>query len=403
MPMKKKLNFSTQTIFITYSNIKQNFEEEKIVNEIKRIYKKETIESIFLALEEEPDNKHIHLTLSTFKSKTYRYRDGKFNKLSKFLDNNNSYKHDHFRKKTGEDRPMVYHDKIFNVTYTRADFWKYEKIRYCWIDNLKYKKFFPKEKYEHKLSTLIKSCQEYDLEMLVKLENNYEQFIKNPTNINIRPFEYLGQKIANENMTEEDLRNIVDGTDKNYSLKMQLYTISNFDKLMKMIDVVEETKLIKLKEKLYLDGCKTYKEFQKEINIIFGKLKAGQILAIHDQVGHSGKTYWAKNEQFRKDTIYLTNSKTRDLSQAWNPKIHKRVIFNISRSEMMNFNYTCAELLSDGAIFSPKYISTAKVSLFRPKVIVLCNEPPANTYSEGRLEYYKLIDRKDLVESVLGS
>lgn len=97
-----------------------------------------------------------------------------------------------------------------------------------------------------------------------------------------------------------------------------------------------------------------------------------------DDVGGTGKSWFANFMVAKHDAIIFTNGRLADMALAYQRE--PVVVFDLSRTqaEKIDAIYMAMEQFKNGRIFSPKYHSATKV--FRtPHVVVFANYPPDET------------------------
>lgn len=173
-------------------------------------------------------------------------------------------------------------------------------------------------------------------------------------------------------LTVEELEDLIDDTET--PIKLYKEALKNFDVYEKMILKHDEIRAKRVRRKQYEEDVKTYRPFQSKLTEI---LDTQNDRNIHNHVddGCTGKNYWLDREAKRGDTLILQNAKTKNIAEAWDPRVHKRIIFDIPRGGAEFINSRAIESLKNGCIFSEKYRSKPKQSSFKPSIIVLTNEP----------------------------
>ena len=112
-----------------------------------------------------------------------------------------------------------------------------------------------------------------------------------------------------------------------------------------------------------------------------------------DPDGGAGKSWFIRKYLTENvDGQFFSLAKRDDIAHALD--VTKRVFFfNIPRDGMQYLQYGILESIKDRLVFSPKYNSGVKMLLYKPHVIVFCNEFP----DEGKLSQ----DRFDIREVTL--
>lgn len=185
------------------------------------------------------------------------------------------------------------------------------------------------------------------------------------------PADLLALKIRT-GLTVEELEDMID--DPETPIKLYKEALRNFDIYEKMILKHDEIRAKRARRKQYQDDVKTYRPFQKELTYRLDHQNDRNIHNHHDG-GCTGKNWWLDKEAKRRDTLILQNAKTKNIAEAWDPRVHKRIIFDIPRGGAEFINFRAIESLKNGCIFSEKYRSKPKQSSFKPAIVVLTNEP----------------------------
>jgi len=116
------------------------------------------------------------------------------------------------------------------------------------------------------------------------------------------------------------------------------------------------------------------REWQKELIAEIQKpADDRKVIWYHDDVGNSGKTWISKLMFVNHGAAYFTNSKTADITYAYQGE--PIVIFDFSRSNEESINYGVIETVKNGIMFSGKY--EARTKMFAcPHVIIMANFAP---------------------------
>lgn len=98
-----------------------------------------------------------------------------------------------------------------------------------------------------------------------------------------------------------------------------------------------------------------------------------KIVWYYDEIGNSGKTWVSKMLYVMHGAAYFCNSKSSDVSYAYEGQ--PIVVFDFSRSNEEVINYQILESIKNGMLFSSKYESRTKM-FEPPHVIVMANFRP---------------------------
>lgn len=111
------------------------------------------------------------------------------------------------------------------------------------------------------------------------------------------------------------------------------------------------------------------------------------IRIIHDEVGNSGKSWFCRFalQELPEEVQVLCSGKRDDVAHSVDPQ--KTIfLFDIPRSQMEFFQWSVAEMLKNGMVYSPKYNSQMKYLNRKCHVVVFCNEVPETIpLSEDRI------------------
>lgn len=120
-----------------------------------------------------------------------------------------------------------------------------------------------------------------------------------------------------------------------------------------------------------------------------------RVLWIHDN-GNTGKTYLAKVLVLHHNAIYFNNSKSSDISFAYDNQ--PIVIFDFARCTEEYINYGTIETLKNGILFSSKYESSQKL-FHSPKIIIFSNFVPDKAkLSADRWNCYTIDNEMKLIK-----
>lgn len=199
------------------------------------------------------------------------------------------------------------------------------------------------------------------------------------------PADFLEDLIF-DNLTVDDLDDNIDES-PNWTKNTRVYALRNYDKLEKMIEKLQEIRYKKAQAALYKDEAKKYRHFQKELTKILDNQNDRNIHCHRDE-GQTGKNKWLDIEGLRQDTLVLQSAETKRIAYAWNPRKHKRIIFDIPKHKMQFVNTTVIEKLKNGTLFSSMHHPKMKKSLFKPSIVILGNERiERQSWTEDRATY----------------
>jgi hypothetical protein len=119
------------------------------------------------------------------------------------------------------------------------------------------------------------------------------------------------------------------------------------------------------------------KSWQQECLNLIHNQNDRQILWIIDVVGGAGKTFLCKQLVSQFNAFYSTSTNGRDVACAYNGE--NMVIFDLTRENSEQINYSTIEALKNGIVFSGKYKSRLKVAHGATKVVVMMNKEPDMT------------------------
>lgn len=124
-----------------------------------------------------------------------------------------------------------------------------------------------------------------------------------------------------------------------------------------------------------------------------------KVLWVVDMKGNTGKSWFAKWLEVKKNAYYVTGGRKTDLAHAY--QFQEIVVFDLSRSTEEFLNYDVIENFKNGRVFSGKYESAMK-RMPACKVLVLSNWcPDLRKLSEDRWEIMNLmhLDMEYITES----
>lgn len=199
------------------------------------------------------------------------------------------------------------------------------------------------------------------------------------------PMKFLTSLIF-ENLSLDELDDHIDESTE-WTEATRQYALVNYEKLEKMIEKLSDIRARKKQRAEYKKGTETYRPFQSGLTEIANKQNDRNIHCHHDP-GNTGKNWWVDIESKRKDTLVLQSAETKRIAYAWNPKIHKRIIFDIPRGKMQYVNTSVIEKLKNGTLFSTMHHPKMKKSTFKPSIVILGNEQiPRDSWTDDRATY----------------
>lgn len=210
----------------------------------------------------------------------------------------------------------------------------------------------------------------------------------------LAPSDCLTIKIR-DGLTQDDLDELIDSTDT--PIKLFKEALKNYDVYVKMIDKLDEIRERKRQATLYQEQTKNYRPFQKALTEVLDSQDDRGIHCHYDN-GKTGKNYWLDREGMRPDTLIMQSADTKRIAYAWNPRKHKRIIFDIPRGKMEYVNTSVIEKLKNGTLFSTMHYPKMKKSSFKPSIVILGNEEIGNTWTDDRLTMSTTDDKFDFLK-----
>lgn len=196
-----------------------------------------------------------------------------------------------------------------------------------------------------------------------------------------KPCDCLTMKVR-EGLTQDELDELIDSPST--PLKLFKEALKNYDVYVKMIDKLDEIRERKRQALLYEEAKADYRPFQAELtNILDTQNDRG--IHNHFDSGKTGKNYWLDREGMRPDTLIMQSAETKRIAHAWNPRKHKRIIFDIPKGKMEFLNTSVIEKLKNGTLFSTMHYPKMKKSSFKPSIVILGNEMVQNVWTDDRL------------------
>lgn len=199
------------------------------------------------------------------------------------------------------------------------------------------------------------------------------------------PKQFLADLIF-ANLTQDNLDENIDESTE-WSLKTRQYALQQYEKLCKQIETLEDIRERKRLREEYKEDIKEYRPFQKGIMKVLDT-QDDRNIHCHFDGGQTGKNKFVSTERKRPDTLILQSAETKRIAYAWNPKKHKRIIFDIPKHKMEFVNTSVIEKLKNGTLFSEMHKPLTKISNFNPTILILGNEPidPAK-WTDDRATY----------------
>lgn len=236
-----------------------------------------------------------------------------------------------------------------------------------------------RDKLKCKSRDFTKKLQQY-YNYCVDTEQHPNQIIESPVfhkwapvskDEKIKPAVFLLQKIR-DGLTLEGLDDLI----INPATDSEVFAVAlrNFESYEKMILKLDTIQASRMRRSQYEEDVLTYRPFQSSLTEILNTQNDRNIHNHFDD-GCTGKNYWLDREAKRVDTLILQNAKTKNIAEAWDPRKHRRIIFDLPRGAAEYINSRAIESLKNGCIFSEKYRSVPKISSFKPAIVILTNEP----------------------------
>ena len=199
----------------------------------------------------------------------------------------------------------------------------------------------------------------------------------------LSPTDYITQKIR-DGMTLDQYDELIDNSE--IPLALYRHALKNYDVYAKMIDKHEEIRERKRQARLYKEAIKEYRPFQAGLTEVLDTQNDRNIHCHYDP-GNTGKNYWLDREGMREDTLILQTSSAKRIAYSWNPRKHKRIIFDIPKHKMEFLNTSAIEKLKNGVLFSTMHRPKMKRSAFKPSIVIIGNEQCHNAWTEDRITY----------------
>lgn len=141
----------------------------------------------------------------------------------------------------------------------------------------------------------------------------------------------------------------------------------------KLIEKISEEKDKENFKKEFNSEHKELNEYQKDWKKHLDEQENRKVTWINDEVGNKGKSYFADYLVANENAVVFQSSNLRDIAYTY--KSEPIVIFDLSRNDQAEINYSIIEHLKNGRIFSGKYQSKTKY-FKKPKIIVMSNSYP---------------------------
>ena len=190
-------------------------------------------------------------------------------------------------------------------------------------------------------------------------------------------------KLIRAGLTVLQLEELIDTPETTEKLFKEL--LSKYDIYVKMIEKLGEIREAKRQRAEYERMFDTLNKWQKDLFEWWEGQDDREIFA-HCDDGNTGKNYFTDVISMRGDTLILQTASCKRIAYAWNPLIHKRIIFDIPRGKMRDLDTTVIEKLKNGTLFSTMHHPKLKKSRFKPKILILGNEEISDNWTSGRLK-----------------
>lgn len=158
-----------------------------------------------------------------------------------------------------------------------------------------------------------------------------------------------------------------------WPLFQRAYALRNYDQFTKMIETLSEIRERSDLAREYGEKSVLYRPFQKSLVAIMDE-QGDRGIHCHADPGNTGKNHFVKTEGMRPDTLILQNAETKRIAYLWDPRKHKRIIFDIPKHKMKHLNTSVIEKLKNGTLLSTMHHPKMKVSQTNPKILILGNE-----------------------------
>lgn len=200
-----------------------------------------------------------------------------------------------------------------------------------------------------------------------------------------------------DGLTELELdQNIDDPLAKcTWSKQVRTYALRNYDQFARMIETLSDIRDRRLNAAAYKEAAADYRPFQKDLVKVQDE-QGDRGIHCHYDPGDTGKNHFVTVEGMRRDTLILQNAETKRIAYLWNPKKHRRIIFDIPKHKMAFLNTTVIEKLKNGTLLSTMHKPKMKRSMFSPQIIILGNEKIDRTKWTGDRVTYSTTTKETL-------
>ena len=355
-------SFQGSKIFFTITNITQNFNTRHGDGLIREIFDEDQDEAPYIAWESSCEsNDHVHVFVSLEKTKKFSRR--LFKDILEHLGTKALNIQTWSRSKTYQAMGKNHKNKF--------ELWCFEKLIYCWITP-EHECYFDAAKFKKKSATVLRFCNPGKTAQYTKWRNGFELWLNAAEEEKKeKPSVLMKRLICREGLTVERLEEMC--VDEKLDVNLQYFVLENFDKFEKMI-LKRAAVLKKISfKKEYPSKRATYRPFQEGLAVILDSQNDRNI-HLHTDEGCTGKNMLIDTEAMRPDTLILQNAKSSDIAAAYDPDVHKRIIFDVPKGGMQYLNTRVIEQLKNGCLFSSKYKSKMKKSLVKPSILILGNE-----------------------------
>lgn len=245
--------------------------------------------------------------------------------------------------------------------------------------------------FEKKLQTYYNYCIDEKQHVGQEIHTPYlHKYVPKSEEEQMKPTDHLTILIR-KGLTLDELDELIDNPET--SLPLFKEALSNHDKYLKMIEKLDEIRERKRQQLLYKEEAKLYRPFQAGLTKILDTQNDRNI-HVHQDRGDTGKNFWLDREGMREDTVIMQSAATKRIAYMWNPRKHRRIIFDIPKGKMEFVNTSVIEKLKNGTLFSTMHYPKMKRSVFKPSIVILGNEMIENTWTEDRLTE-STVDKSD--------
>lgn len=262
--------------------------------------------------------------------------------------------------------------------------WVSEKIIYCWCDKPEHEAYYEKDKFNQKRKTVVLTCQPDDKSYYFAVIAKWDAFLNSKTDKIKTPKEVICSAIQRDYITVSQYDEYCDGKDSPWNMKTKWYALEHYDKLTKVIVKLAEIRATRINARLYKSKTEGYRPFQASLKGILDT-QSDRNIHCHVDSGRTGKNTFVDVESLRRDTLILQNAETKRIAYAWDPLVHKRIIFDIPRGKMQYVNTSVIEKLKNGTLFSTMHHPKMKKSTFKPSILILGNECVDDKWTDDRL------------------